>query len=239
MLLGAAHVGKAGFHGIRNFSGIVHAQGGLRDYRQLDGLAGVHAGHVVDALHQVNAALKLAHRALYFGVAFVADHDEFKPLLVQLGDLHVHLGHQRAGGIKNLEAPRGGFVLDRLAHTVGAEHQRGTRGHVVQFFNENCAFRFEIVHDIGVVHDFMAHVDGATKLLQRALHNLNGAVHARAKTTGLGQNNFLGRDGHRTPITWTSNVTDCPASGWLKSNSTASPTETADASLPTCITAPA
>lgn len=55
---------------------------------------------------------------------------------------------------------------------------------------------------------------------------------AKGLSAGLGQQDFLGRAHHRIPITCTSNVTGWPASGWLKSNSTAP-------SSRTCCTAPA
>ena len=66
----------------------------------------------------MDALRELAHGALHFGVTLVADHDEFIALFVQLGHFHMHLGHQRAGGIKYLEAARLCFELHRLGHTM-------------------------------------------------------------------------------------------------------------------------
>ena len=40
------------------------------------------------------------------GVALVADHDELVALLGELGHLDMHLGHQRAGGVKDVKAAR-------------------------------------------------------------------------------------------------------------------------------------
>ena len=66
-----------------------------------------------------------------------------------------------------------------------------------------------------------------------AVHDLDGAVHAGAKAARLGQQDFLRCVlHHSTPMSSTSNVTGWPASGWLKSKSTAP-------SSRTCITAPA
>jgi hypothetical protein len=180
-------------------------------------------GDVGDVLDQVDARLELAHRALDLGVALVADHDELVAFLGQLGDLDVHLGHQRAGGVEHVEAAPPRLVLHRLAHAVGREHQRGARRHVGQVLDEDRALGLEVVDDVGVVHDLVAHVDGRAELLQRALDDLDGAVDAGAEAARLREQDFLGcRPRHRTPIRWTSKVTGCPASGWLKSNSTAS-----------------
>ncbi len=71
------------------------------------------------------------------------------------------------------------------------------------------------------------------ELLYSALYDLDGAVYTRAKASRLGQQNFLGIDhDYSTPMILTSNVTGWPASGWLKSNSTAP-------SSRTCTTVPA
>ncbi|MPM97279.1 hypothetical protein SDC9_144452 [bioreactor metagenome] len=140
----------------------------------------------------MNAFGKLAHRALDLGVSLVADHDELVALLGELGYLDVHLGDQRTGGVENLKAPRLGLALHGLAHAVGAEHQGGARRHLVQVFDEDRALVLQIVHHIGVVHDFMAHIDRAAKLLQRALDDLDGAIHTGAEAARLGKNDFLG-----------------------------------------------
>jgi hypothetical protein len=102
-----------------------------------------------------------------------------------LGHLYVHLGDQRAGGIKDMKTTRFGLLLHGLAHAVGAEHQRGAGRHIGERFNEDCAFGLEIVHHIGVVDDFMAHVNRRAKLAQGPLNDFNGPVHAGAKAARL------------------------------------------------------
>ena len=71
---------------------------------------------------------------------------------------------------------------------------------------------------MGVVHDLVPHVDRAAELLERALDDLDRAVDAGAEAARLGQDHLLH---HSTPIRSTSKRTGWPASGWLKSNSTA------------------
>ena len=138
----------------------------------------------------MNAAVQLAHGAFHFGVAFVANHDELIALFVQLGHFHVHLGHQRAGGVKHVKAACLRLVLNGFAHAVGRKNQRGVRWHVTQIFNKNGALGLEVVDHKGVVHDFVAHINGRAKLVERALDDLDGAVHAGTKAARLGQQDF-------------------------------------------------
>ena len=44
------------------------------------------------------------------GMAFVAHHDEPVAFLAEFGHLNVDLGHQRAGGVKHLEATPAAFA---------------------------------------------------------------------------------------------------------------------------------
>ncbi len=154
------------------------------------GLRGLHLRHVGHVFHQVDAVVELAHGALHLGVALVADHDEFVALFGELGHLDVHLGHQRAGGVKHMKAALRGLLLHRLAHAVRAEHQRGAGRHVGQVFDEDRALGLEVVDDIGVVHDLVAHVDRAPEFLQCAFDDLDGAIDPRAKAPRLGQNDL-------------------------------------------------
>jgi hypothetical protein len=142
----------------------------------------------------------------------VADHDEFKALAVQLGHLHVHLGHQRAGGVEHMEAAAVRLALDGLAHAVGREHQGRPRRHLGEFLDEDRALGLEVVHHVGVVHDLVPHIDGGAELGQRLLHDLDGPVHAGAEAPWFGQHNVLQRH-HSTPMSCTSNRTGWPASG--------------------------
>ena len=77
-------------------------------------------------------------------------------------------------------------------------------------------------------------------ILVTAFGNIDGAVDASAEAARLGQQDFRGAlRHHSTPITCTSKVTGWPASGWLKSNSTASGWPSPSASAASCCTAPA
>jgi hypothetical protein len=226
LLLRLAHRGKAPLHRRQDLRRVVDRQRRLRHHRELVGLRDLHALDVVDVLDQVDALAELAHRAFDLGVALVADHDEVVALLVQLGDLDVHLAHQRAGRVEDREAARLGLLAHRLAHAVSAEDERGAGRHVGQVLDEDRALGLQVVDDVGVVHDLVAHVDRRAELHQRALDDLDRAVDTGAEATRLGEQHLFdaahGRRHHSTPISWTSKVTGRPASGWLKSNSSAS-----------------
>ena len=169
----------------------------------------------------------LAHRAFDLGVSLVADHDELVALARELGDLDVHLVDERAGRVEDREAARGRLLAHRLRHAVGAEDERRAGRHVGEVLDEDRALLLEVVDDVGVVDDLVADVDRRAELVQRALDDLDRAIDAGAEAARLGEDDFFehhGRSGghYRTPISLTSNVTARPASGWLKSKTSAS-----------------
>src|SRR4029079_13824942 len=65
---------------------------------------------------------------------------------------------------------------------------------------------FQVLDDVAVVHDLVAHIDGRPVLLERALDDLDRAHDAGAETAGLGQNDF-----HSTRISIVSTTSrNCP-----------------------------
>ena len=106
-----------------------------------------------------------------------------------------------------------------------AKHQGGASRHIIQVFNEDGTTALEVIHHIGVVHNFVAHIHGFTKFQQRPVDDFYGAVNACTKAPRFGQYDFfkvLHSSFYKIPMTCTSNVTARPASGWLKSNKTES-----------------
>ena len=215
--LGRRSCGKRAL-GVQDLRGVVHAQSGLRDHPQALELGGRHTGHILDGLDQVNSTLELPHRALDLGVALVADHEKLIPLTMQFGNFHMDLGHQRAGCIKDLQAPGLRLLLHLQAHAVRAENQGRAARDLLQVLDKDRALFAQIVDHIGVVHDLMAHINGPPKSLQGLLDDVDRAVHAGTKTPGFGKQHLWH---HNTPINSSSKVTGWPASGWLKSSRTA------------------
>ncbi len=199
---------------------IVDRQGGLRDIGQRRRAAGAdfQLCHVIDVFHQVHGSGRLAHGAFHLRVALVADHHDLVTLLVQARHLQMHLGHQRAGGVEHVEAACGGGYANRLRYAMGAEDHRGAVRYLVQIFDEPGALGLEPVYHVAVVHHFVAHIDRRTEFFQRALDDGNRAFDAGAETSWVGEQ-YL----HQSiPMISTSKRTGLPASGWLKSTSTAS-----------------
>ena len=83
------------------------------------GLLHLQCRNLIDILDQINiaavAAIVLAHRAFDFGMALVADQNAFAAGAAVAQHFHMHLGHQRAGGIETpLSLRRFGLVAHRL-----------------------------------------------------------------------------------------------------------------------------
>ena len=186
-MFGFAHFWETPLHREQNFCGVVHGQGGLCHHCQFFFLGNLQALNISHVFHEVDALVQLPHGAFHFGVAFVANHDEVVAFFVHLGHFHMHFGDQRTGGVKHIEAAFIRLLPNGLRHTVRAEHQGCASGHIGQVFDEDGTFGLEVVHHIGVVHDFMADIDRRTKFADGPFNDFNGAVHARAKTPGFGQ----------------------------------------------------
>src|SRR6185436_20632385 len=77
--------------------------------------------HVVDVLDQQNRPRNLAHGALDFGMAGMADQYQGTALGHIPLALIMDLGDQGAGGIQDRQAAGGGLLLDAAGHAMGAE----------------------------------------------------------------------------------------------------------------------
>ena len=89
-------------------------------------------------------------------------------------NLHVHLGHQRAGGVEYAQTAFAAGVANRPRYAVRAENDRGAVRHLVQFVDEHGARAAQAVDHEAVVHHLVAHVDRSAEALERTLHDLGG-----------------------------------------------------------------
>ena len=179
---------EAGLQGSDHRGRVVHAERRLRHVGQPVGVAHPERGDVPGLLDQEHVALgELAHRAHGLRVAGMADHHHLEAVLVVAGGLDMDLRHQGAGRVDIDHLAARGLRRDGLGHAMGAEDD-GTVGRaVVQLLDEDGPLVAQAVDDVAVMDDLVAHVDGRAPFLERHLHDLDGAVDARAEAARRGQ----------------------------------------------------
>ena len=167
---------------------LVDRERGLRDVGDAVGIGDLERVDVVLGLDQDDVLGRLAHRALDLLVAAVADEDDRVALLGELDRLAVDLGDQRAGRVDRVQAAAGGVRVDGRRDAVGGEDGDGAlRDAVAQLLDEDRAALAQLLDDVLVVDDLLAHVDGRAVELEGALDRLHGAVDAGAVAPRGGQ----------------------------------------------------
>jgi hypothetical protein len=145
---------------IDNAACVVHGQRGLRDvcnrlvHRQRE------RGDFGFALYQYHGAGNLADRAFHFRMPRVSNQYQRAALCDILPALHVNLGDERAGCIENIQAARLRVRFHRLRDAVCAENGDGAVRHFIEFLDETRTLATQIVDNMPIVDDLMAHVDG-------------------------------------------------------------------------------
>ncbi len=176
---------------------LVDRQRRLRDVGELLGIGDLERVDVGLGLHEHDVLGGLAHRALDLLVAVVADEDDGVALGGELERLAVDLGHQRAGGVDRAQPAAVGLGVDRRRHAVGAEDgHRALGDRVVELLDEDRPALAQLLDDVLVVHDLLAHVHRRAVELERVLDRLHGPVDARAIAARGGQEQLLGGGGH-------------------------------------------
>jgi hypothetical protein len=89
----------------------------------------------------------------------VADQHDVATGFAVSGHFHVHLGHQRAGGVEDRQATLRALAPHGLGHAVRGEHHGGVVGHLGQFVDEYGPGPGQAIDHEAVVHDFVAHVN--------------------------------------------------------------------------------
>ncbi|MNG92374.1 hypothetical protein D3C79_513070 [compost metagenome] len=211
--------------GIDDVRGLVHAQGGLGDEAEVIRVLHLEPDHVLRRFHQIHAPFRilvLPHGAYHLGVTGVTDEHGLGTLAAGAMNLHVHLGHQRTGGIEHLEGTGLGHLAHRLGNAVGGEDDDAVVRHLVELLDKHGSRILELVHHIAVVYHLVTDIDGGPELLQCALDYADGTVDTGTETTRVSKQNIhqLTFSSSSTPRISTSKVTVWPASGWLKSTVT-------------------
>jgi hypothetical protein len=81
--------------------------------------------------------------------------------------LDMNLGHQRTGGVDQVEPSQPGLVEHAGRRAVRRQHGDRTLGHLVDVVDEDRALGLEIAHHVQVVDDLLAHVDRRAVLRER------------------------------------------------------------------------
>jgi hypothetical protein len=111
--------------------------------------------------------------------------------------MHVDLGDQRAGGVMHGQGAGAGFGLHMGGDAMGGKDRHRAIGHIVEVLDKHGALGPQTVHDMGVVDDFMADIDGPRMRIDGAFDNGDGAFHPGAKATRPRQKDGEGRKGPR------------------------------------------
>jgi hypothetical protein len=119
---------------------------------------------------------RLARGALDLLVALVTDQEDLEVVAGEPHGLTVHLGDEGAGGVDGLEATICCALHDGGRDTVGGEDDVRALRHLVDLVDEDGAALLERRHDVLVVHDLLAHVDGGAVVLERLLDGHDGPV---------------------------------------------------------------
>src|SRR5690606_27708605 len=116
-----------------------------------------------------------------------------------------------------------GLRTDITRYAVGREHDDGALWGFVELVYEYGPFGSQVLHDITIVDDLVAHIDGRAVQLEGPLDDIDGTVYAGAKTARLrqydlglaGNRRSIGRCHQSTPSRATSRRRSAPARGWL------------------------
>ena len=113
-------------------AGVVDGQRGLRDVGELAaGRPAPPPRRPSSERDEMHRAGHLAERADHLRMAVMADQHDLETLLGVATALHMHLAHQRAGGVDHLQATAGGALLDPSRHAVRGEHRHRALRHLV------------------------------------------------------------------------------------------------------------
>ena len=120
------------------------------------------------------------------------DQEDFAAALEMDRGLAVHLGDQRAGGVKREEIARLGVRRHRLGNPVGGKHhwRIGIVGDFSQFLDENRALGLEAVDHIAVVDDLVADIDRGAIDGERPLHGVDRPHHPGAEAPRRAKHDF-------------------------------------------------
>ena len=121
----------------------------------------------------------------------MADQHQRIALLGKFDRLNVDLGDQRAGGVNHLEIAAFAALAHRRRNAVGRVDDALAVRHVVDLVDKDRALFRQLIHNIAVMDNFAAHVDGRAKGFKGDLDDVDRAHHSGAKAARLEQQHPL------------------------------------------------
>ena len=164
--------------------------GGQRRLGQVGDAVGVDHLEGIDIFQRRDhrdPAGRLTDGALDLLVVVVPDEHDVVALCRESPRFGVNLAHERAGRVDDAESALLGAPADLGCHAVGGEHQGRAGRHVVDLLHEHGTLALEVSHDVGVVHDLPADVDGRREPVDRPLDDVDGPLHPGAERAGTGE----------------------------------------------------
>ncbi len=134
--------------------------------------------------------VEATHRALDFRMPRMADQDHVAALARVTRDFHVHLGHQRTGGIEHLQAAPVGLVRTACETPCALKITVASSGTWSSSSTNSAPSPRSRSTTIAVVHDFVAHVDRRAEQHHRPLDDIDGAIDAGAEAARVGEQNL-------------------------------------------------
>ena len=111
--------------------------------------------------------------------------------------LDVDLGHEGAGCIDDAKPPVCGAPADRRRDPVGTKDKERAFGDFGWILHEYRALRPERLHDVTVVDNLVAHVDGGAEALEGLFDDFNRPIHTRAEAAGARKQDAHGAQSSR------------------------------------------
>ena len=116
-------------------------------------------------IHKVHHIGGFPGGAFNFLMAFVPNEQDLVSVTGEAFHFIVNFGHQRAGSVEGFQRQRLRFCMHSGADAVRGKHQVRAFRDLGSFINKDGTPFGEGVHNIAVMHDLFAHVDGRPVLL--------------------------------------------------------------------------
>ncbi len=170
----------------------------LRDVGDLRVGGQVESVRVGDRLDEDRRVRRLAGRAHDLLVPLVADQQNRVSVGGVAARLDMHLRHERARGVDRVQPARLGVAVHLGRDAVRREDDRLAFRHLALVLDEDRAAGLEVAHDVRVVDDLLAHVDGRPVQVEELVDRVDGPFDPGAIAARRCQEDPLNHGIHRS-----------------------------------------